>query len=45
MDRLARNLDNLCKLVFELTRCGITVQFVEESLVFTDKTTRSQSCC
>jgi len=35
MDRLARNLDDLRKLVKELTGKGVKVQFVKESLTFT----------
>lgn len=35
MDRLARNLDNLRRLVQELTGRGIRVEFVKEELVFT----------
>jgi len=35
MDRLARNLDDLRRLVTALTRRGIAVHFVKESLVFT----------
>jgi DNA invertase Pin-like site-specific DNA recombinase len=35
MDRLARNLDDLRKLVKNLTERGIKLQFVKESLVFT----------
>jgi DNA invertase Pin-like site-specific DNA recombinase len=34
MDRLARNLDDLRKLVSTLTKRGIKVQFVKESLTF-----------
>ena len=34
MDRLARNLDDLRKLVITLTKRGIQVQFVKESLIF-----------
>ncbi len=34
MDRLARNVDDLCKLVKQLTSKKITVQFVKESLAF-----------
>jgi DNA invertase Pin-like site-specific DNA recombinase len=34
MDRLARNLDDLRKLVLTLTNRGIQVQFVKESLTF-----------
>lgn len=35
MDRLARNLDDLRKLVQSLTRQGIRIEFVKESLSFT----------
>lgn len=35
MDRLARNLDNLRKLVQDLTGRGIQVEFVKERLIFT----------
>lgn len=35
MDRLARNLDDLRRLVQELTRKGVRVEFVKEQLVFT----------
>lgn len=35
MDRLARNLDDLRKLVKGLTEKGVTVQFVKEQLMFT----------
>jgi DNA invertase Pin-like site-specific DNA recombinase len=35
MDRLARNLDDLRKIVKELTGRGIAVQFIKESLTFT----------
>lgn len=35
MDRLARNLDDLRRLVQELTGHGVRVQFVKEGLVFT----------
>ena len=35
MDRLARNLDDLRRLVQGLTRRGINVEFVKESLTFT----------
>lgn len=34
MDRLARNLDDLRKLVMELTEKGIRVEFVKENLTF-----------
>jgi DNA invertase Pin-like site-specific DNA recombinase len=35
MDRLARNLDDLRKLVQLLTKRGIRIEFVKESLAFT----------
>jgi len=35
MDRLARNLDDLRKLVQQLTHRGVRVEFVKESLTFT----------
>ncbi|OGU22269.1 MAG: transposase [Hydrogenophilales bacterium RIFOXYD1_FULL_62_11] len=35
MDRLARNLDDLRRIVRELTGRGVTVRFVKESLTFT----------
>jgi DNA invertase Pin-like site-specific DNA recombinase len=35
MDRLARNLDDLRKLVLDLTKKGVHVRFVKENLVFT----------
>ena len=35
MDRLARNLDDLRQLVQKLTKRGIRIEFVKESLVFT----------
>ena len=35
MDRLARHLGDLLKLVEELTRRGVAVEFVKESLTFT----------
>ncbi len=35
MDRLARNLDDLRRLVHQLTNRGVRVEFVKESLVFT----------
>ncbi|GFO65878.1 recombinase family protein [Geomonas paludis] len=34
MDRLARNLDNLRKMVKDLTDRGIKVQFIKENLIF-----------
>ncbi len=35
MDRLARNLDDLRRMVLTLTKRGVTVQFIKESLTFT----------
>lgn len=35
MDRLARNLDDLRRIVKELTQKGVKVKFVKESLTFT----------
>lgn len=35
MDRLARNLDDLRRLVISLTKRGVAVQFIKESLTFT----------
>jgi DNA invertase Pin-like site-specific DNA recombinase len=35
MDRLARNLDDLRRIVQTLTRRGVRVEFVKEHLVFT----------
>jgi len=35
MDRLARNVDDLRRVVAELTKKGISVRFVKESLTFT----------
>jgi DNA invertase Pin-like site-specific DNA recombinase len=35
MNRLARNLDDLRRIVFDLTKKGVHVQFVKENLTFT----------
>lgn len=35
MDRLARNLDDLRKIVLGLTKRGVNVRFIKESLTFT----------
>jgi DNA invertase Pin-like site-specific DNA recombinase len=35
MDRLARNLDDLRAIVLKLTKRGVSVQFLKESLTFT----------
>lgn len=37
MDRLARNLDDLRRIVTELTARGVIVEFVKERLIFTDE--------
>jgi hypothetical protein len=39
MDRLGRNLDDLRKLVVELTKRGVQVQFLKENLTFTGEAT------
>jgi len=35
MDRLARNLDDMRRIVQKLTRRGVRIEFVKESLTFT----------
>jgi DNA invertase Pin-like site-specific DNA recombinase len=35
MDRLARNLDDLRRIVLDLTRRGVRVEFIKEHLTFT----------
>ena len=35
MDRLARNLDDLRRLVHKLTKLGVRIEFVKENLTFT----------
>jgi DNA invertase Pin-like site-specific DNA recombinase len=35
MDRLARNLDDLRRIVLDLTKKGVHVQFAKENLTFT----------
>jgi DNA invertase Pin-like site-specific DNA recombinase len=37
MDRLARNLDDLRRIVLTLTKRGVKVQFIKESLTFTSE--------
>lgn len=37
MDRLARNLDDLRKIVTELTGRGVVVEFAKEHLTFTSE--------
>ena len=37
MDRLARNLDDLRRIVNDLTHRGVQVQFMKEQLVFNDE--------
>jgi DNA invertase Pin-like site-specific DNA recombinase len=39
MDRLARNLDDLRRLVGDLTRRGVRVEFIKEGLTFTGEDT------
>jgi DNA invertase Pin-like site-specific DNA recombinase len=45
MDRLARNLDDLRSLVQTLTRKGVPVEFVKESLVFTGEDSPWPTSC
>ena len=45
MDRLARNLDDLRRLVQSLTKRGIRIEFVKESLAFTARIRRWQISC
>ena len=44
-DRLARNLDDLRALVLGLTRKGVRVEFVKESLVFTGEDSPWPTSC
>lgn len=39
MDRLARNLDDLCGIVARLTEKGVAIEFVKEHLTFTSEAT------
>ena len=39
MDRLARNLDDLCGIVAALTQKGVAIEFVKERLTFTSEAT------
>ena len=39
MDRLARNLDDLRKLVKDITQTGISIRFIKEALTFTNDDT------
>jgi DNA invertase Pin-like site-specific DNA recombinase len=45
MDRLARNLDDLRRVVRSLTGNGVRVEFVKEGLTFTGETRRWPLCC
>ena len=45
MDRLARNLDDLRKLVQQLTQRGIRVEFLKESLTFTGEDSPMSQLC
>ena len=45
MDRLARNLDDLRRVVLGLTKKGVKVQFVKESLTFAGVRTRLWRIC
>lgn len=39
MDRLARNLDDLRRIIASLTQKGVTIEFVKEHLIFTGEAT------
>jgi DNA invertase Pin-like site-specific DNA recombinase len=39
MDRLARNLDDLRRIVTELTARGVQIQFMKEGMLFTGEDT------
>jgi hypothetical protein len=45
MDRLARNLEDLRRLVRELTSRRVCVEFVKERLVFSGEDARWRRCC
>ncbi len=46
MDRLARNLDDLRRLVQKLTQRGVRIEFLKEGLVFTgEDSPMATSCC
>lgn len=45
MDRMARNLDDLRRLVTALTGRGVRVQFLKENLTFTVTIRRCRTCC
>ena len=45
MDRLARNLDDLRRLVLDLVKRGVHVRFVKENLTFTGEDSRWRICC
>ena len=45
MDRLGRNLDDLRKLVLDLTARGVQVQFLRESLTFTGEGLADRQTC
>jgi DNA invertase Pin-like site-specific DNA recombinase len=45
MNRLARNLEDLRRLMRTLTGKGVRVQFVTENLTFTYRTPRWRLCC
>jgi DNA invertase Pin-like site-specific DNA recombinase len=45
MDRLARNLDDLRRIVQTLTAKGVRIEFAKEHLTFTAKTRRWPALC
>lgn len=44
MDRLARNLDDLRRLVQKLTQRGVRIEFLKEGLVFTGDDSPMANC-
>lgn len=45
MDRLARSLDDLRRIVKELTSRGAQVQFVKENIIFKGDDSAMSNCC
>ena len=45
LDRLGRNLDDLRRLVGELTGRGVQVEFAKEQLVFSGEDSPMPTCC
>lgn len=45
MDRLARNLDDLRRLVWKLTERGVRIEFIKEGLTFTGEDSPMANLC